>query len=267
MPRFAANLSFLFQEVAFLDRFEAAARAGFCGVECLFPYDVPAAAIAKRLQTCGLEQILFNLPPGDWAAGERGIAAIPGREEAFAEGVERALTYAHLLQCRQLHAPAGIPPAGVSHQACEAVYIRNLRYAAELLKPHGIRLLIEPINNVRDIPGYFLNTATQARQIIEAVSSDNLFLQMDLYHCQIMEGDLAENIRTHFGHIRHFQIAGNPGRHEPDVGEINYPYLFNLIDELGYTGWVAREYRPRRTTLAGLNWAHAYGIGAAAKEG
>jgi hydroxypyruvate isomerase len=261
MPRFAANLSFLFQEVAFLERFAAAARLGFRGVECLFPYDYPAAAIAERLHTCGLELVLFNLPPGDWDAGERGLAAIPGREEAFADAVEQALAYAQVLNCRQIHALAGIPPAGVSRQACEAVYIRNLRHAAALLQPHGIRLLIEPINTVRDIPGYFLNTPTQARQIIEAVQSDNLFLQMDLYHCQIMEGDLAERIRHHFGHISHFQIAGNPGRHEPDVGEINYPYLFTLIDELGYTGWIACEYRPRHTTVAGLGWAQTYGIG------
>jgi hydroxypyruvate isomerase len=261
MPRFAANLSFLFQEVPFLERFEAAASAGFRGVECLFPYDFPPAAIAECLHAHGIEQVLFNLPAGDWQAGERGLAAMPGREADFAKGVEQALAYARVLNCRQLHATAGIPPAHVSRQVCEAVYIRNLRHAAELLKPHGIRLLIEPINNVRDIPGYFLNTPTHARQIIEAVGSDNVFLQMDLYHCQIMEGDLAERIRHHFGHISHFQIAGNPGRHEPDVGEINYPYLFALIDELGYTGWIACEYRPRHTTVAGLGWARAYGIG------
>jgi hydroxypyruvate isomerase len=261
MPKFAANLSFLFQEVPFLERFEAAASAGFRGVECLFPYDFPPEAIAERLHAHGLEQVLFNLPAGDWQAGERGLAAMPGREADFAKGIEQALAYARVLNCRQLHATAGIPPASVSRQTCEAVYIGNLRHAAELLKPHGIRLLIEPINTVRDIPGYFLNTPTHARQIIEAVDSDNVFLQMDLYHCQIMEGDLAERIRHHFGHISHFQIAGNPGRHEPDVGEINYPYLFALIDELGYTGWIACEYRPRSTTVAGLGWARAYGIG------
>jgi hydroxypyruvate isomerase len=261
MPRFAANLSFLFQEVPLLERFEAAAQVGFRGVEYLFPYEFPPDTLAERLHANGLEQVLFNFPPGDWQAGERGLAAIPGREDAFAAGVEQALTYARALNCRQVHALAGIPPTGVARQACEAVYIRNLRYAAELLKPHGIRLLIEPINNVRDIPGYFLNTATHAGQIIETVASDNLFLQMDLYHCQIMEGDLAERIRHHYRHISHFQIAGNPGRHEPHVGEINYPYLFTLIDELGYTGWIACEYRPRSTTVAGLGWAQAYGIG------
>jgi hydroxypyruvate isomerase len=259
MPRFAANLSFLFPEVPFLDRFEAAARAGFRGVESLFPYDYPPAELARCLRDCGLEQVLFNLPPGNWEAGERGLAVLPGREAVFAEGVERALTYARETNCRQLHAVAGVPPEGSSRQECEAVYIKNLRYAAELLQPHGIRLLIEPINT-RDIPGYFLNTTTQAQRIIEAVGSDNLFLQMDLYHCQIMEGDLAEKIRRHFGHISHFQIAGNPGRHEPDVGEIYYPYLFRLIDELGYTGWISCEYRPQGQTVAGLGWARAYGI-------
>jgi hydroxypyruvate isomerase len=261
MPRFAANLSFLFPEVPFLDRFAAAARAGFRAVEYLFPYDFAPDELARRLQDCGLVQVLFNLPPGDWEAGERGLGALPGRETAFAEGVEQALSYARTLHCRQLHALAGVLPAGVARPEAEAVYIRNLRYAAELLKPHGIRVLIEPINTVHDIPGYFLRTSAQARRIIEAVGSDNLFLQMDLYHCQIMEGDLAENIRKNFRYIRHFQIAGNPGRHEPDVGEIYYPYLFDLIGALGYTGWIGCEYRPQGQTTAGLGWARAYGIG------
>jgi 2-dehydrotetronate isomerase len=265
MPRFAANLSFLFPEVPFLDRFEAAARAGFRAVECLFPYDHASEELARCLRACGLEQVLFNLSPGNWEAGERGLAALPGREAAFAEGVERALTYARTLGCRQIHAVAGVPPEGSARQECEAVYIHNLRYAAGLLKSHGIRLLIEPINT-RDIPGYFLNTSAQAQHIIEAVGSDNLFLQMDLYHCQIMEGDLAEKIRRHFGRISHFQIAGNPGRHEPDVGEIYYPYLFNVIDALGYTGWIGCEYRPQRQTVAGLGWARAYGVVPAAES-
>ena len=261
MPRFAANLSFLFPEVPFLDRFAAAARAGFRAVEYLFPYEFAPDELARRLQDYGLGQVLFNLPPGNWDAGERGLGALPGREAAFAAGVEQALSYAHLLNCRQIHALAGVLPDGVARSDAEAVYIRNLRYAAALLKPHGIRLLIEPINNVRDIPGYFLNTAAQAQRIIAAVGSDNLFLQMDLYHCQIMSGDLAENIRQHFGSISHFQIAGNPGRHEPDVGEVYYPYLFDLIDSLGYTGWIGCEYRPQGQTTAGLGWARAYGIG------
>ena len=260
MPRFSANLGFLFQEVGFFDRFDAAARVGFRGVEHGSPYEAPPEDIAARLQACGLEQVLCNLPPGDPARGERGVAALPGREEVFAECVERALTYGRALSCRCLHAMAGTPPAGVSRQDCEAVYVRNLRWAAGALKPHGIRLLIEPLNT-RDNPGYFLTTTAQARQIIERVGSDNLFLQMDLYHCQVMRGDLAEEIKAHLPLIGHFQIAGNPGRHEPSIGEINYPYLFDLIDDLGYTGWVGCEYRPRADTVAGLGWGRAYGLG------
>ena len=262
MPKFAANLSFLFQEVGFLERFEAAAGVGFGGVEYLFPYDFPAGDLAKRLNAVGLEQVLFNLPPGDWAAGERGLAALPGRETAFEESVTQALAYARALECAQVHAMAGIPPVQVPREACEAVYVRNLRLAAEQLKAQGIRLLIELINT-RDIPGYFLSTVAQARRIMEKVGSDNLYLQMDLYHCQVTEGDLAEKIKANLGWIRHFQIAGTPGRHEPDVGEINYPYLFDLMDELGYAGWVGCEYRPKGETVAGLDWARRYGIGRA----
>lgn len=259
MPTFAANLSFLFQEVEFLDRFKAAARAGFRGVEYLFPYDFAAEALAERLKAFDLKQVLFNLPPGAWAAGERGMAALPGREAAFEESVEQALAYARMLECGQVHAMAGIPPAEAPREICEAVYIRNLSLAADKLKRHGIRLLIEPLNS-RDVPGYFLNTVGQARRIIEQAGSDNLFLQMDLYHCQIVEGDLAEKIKASFGVIRHFQVAGVPGRHEPDVGEINYQYLFDLMDELGYTGWVGCEYRPKAGTVAGLGWARRYGV-------
>jgi hydroxypyruvate isomerase len=262
MPRFSANLGFLFQEVSFFDRFEAAARAGFRGVEHGFPYEAPPEDIAARLQAYGLEQALCNLPPGDPARGERGVAALPGREEVFAECVERALRYARALSCRCLHAMAGTPPAGLSRQDCEAVFVRNLRWAAETLKPHGVRLLIEPLNT-RDNPGYFLTTIAQARQLMERVGSDNLFVQMDLYHCQVMRGDLAEEIKTHLPLVGHIQIAGNPGRHEPDIGEINYPYLFDLLDNLGYTGWVGCEYRPRSSTAAGLGWGRAYGLGIA----
>ncbi len=263
MPQFAANLGFLFQEVDLLERYNAAARVGFRGVETPFPYSIPPEALAARLQSCGIEQVLCNLPPGDWAAGERGFGAVPGREKAFAESLEQALTYTRVLSCPRLHAMAGIPPAGASRESCEAVFIRNLRWAAETLKPHGIQLVIEPINS-RDMPGYFLNTADHAHHIIEHVGSDNLLLQMDLYHCQVMRGDLAEQIRAHFAVIGHFQIAGNPGRHEPDAGEIHYPYLFDLIDALGYTGWIGCEYHPRQETVAGLGWAHPYGLGPAA---
>ena len=197
MPQFAANLGFLFQEVNLLARYNAAAGAGFRGVETPFPYSVPPEALAARLQSCGLEQVLCNLPPGNWDAGERGFGALPGREEAFVESVEQALTYAPALSCPRLHAMAGIAPAGASRVSCEAVFIRNLRWAAETLRPHGMQLVIEPINT-HDMPGYFLNTADHAHQIINQVGSDNLFLQMDLYHCQVMRGDLAEQIRTHF---------------------------------------------------------------------
>lgn len=260
MPKLAANLGFLFQEHTLLDRFEAAARAGFRGVEMGSPYSETPDALAARLHANHLEQVLINLPPGNPAAGERGLAALPGREDAFAESVERALVYAEALACPHIHATAGRPPADVSRELCEEVYVRNLRWAAELLKPHGIRVLIEPLNT-RDNPGTFLSTAAQARKIIDQVGSDNLFLQMDLYHCQVMVGDLAEQIKTHFDIISHFQIAGNPGRHEPDVGEIYHPYLFDLIDDLGYTGWVACEYHPQHETVAGLGWGRAYGLG------
>jgi hydroxypyruvate isomerase len=260
MPNFAANLSMIFQEVPFLDRFEAAAAAGFKAVEFLFPYEHPAAELAERLRRHGLKQVLFNLPPGNWAAGERGMAAIPGRELEFAGTVDKAIEYARALGCQQVHAMAGILPAGVPRQAWDTTYTSNLRAAAGKLAGHGIRLLIEPLN-VRDVPGYFLSNTEQARFFIEHVGTDNLFLQMDLYHAQIMGGDLAERTRALRPLIRHFQIAGVPGRHEPDVGEINYPFLFDLIDSLGYDGWIGCEYRPRGKTLDGLGWAKPYGIG------
>lgn len=252
MPRFAANLTMLFNEVPFLDRFAAAAAAGFRGVEYLFPYDFPASEIAQRLADHGLSQVLFNLPPGDWAAGDRGMAAIPGREREFADSVERALEYATKLNCSQIHAMAGLVPTPMAEQA-RATYIENLRYACARLAPYGITLLIEPINN-RDIPGFFLNRTDVARGIIDAVGAPNLGLQLDLYHCQIMEGDLAHHLRDLADITRHIQIAGVPERHEPTLGEINYPYLFQLIDALGYHGWIGCEYRPAGETTAGLGW-------------
>lgn len=260
MPKFAANLSMLFPELPFVDRFEAAAKVGFKAVEFLFPYEYPANDLAERLRRFDLTQVLFNLPPGDWAAGERGMAAVAGREREFERTIDTAIEYARALGCPQVHAMAGILPPGVPHQAWETTYVRNLRAAAARLKTHGVRLLIEPLNT-RDMGGYFLTTAEQARRVIEQVGSDNLFLQMDLYHAQIMGGDLAERTRTHWPAIRHFQIAGVPGRHEPDIGEINYPYLFDLIDSLGYDGWIGCEYRPRGDTVAGLGWARRYGVG------
>ena len=260
MPKFAANLSFIFQEVGFLERFAAAAACGFQGIEYLSPYEYPPEVIAEQLKRHGLEQALFNMPPGDWAAGERGIAALPGREQEFRDGVETALTYAKATNCRLVHAMAGLVPEGSDRAAAQRAYVANLRHAAERLAPESVTVVIEPINN-RDIPGYFLNTTTQAMSVIERVGHPNLKLQLDLYHVQIMEGDLAHRIRTLAGHYPHVQIAGNPGRHEPDVGEINYPFLFDLFDEIGYSGWIGCEYRPKGETRAGLGWARRYGIG------
>jgi hydroxypyruvate isomerase len=259
VPKLAANLSMLFNEVPFLERFAAAARAGFTGVEFLFPYDHKAEDLAQALRDNGLEQALFNLPPGDWQAGERGLAALAGREADFQAGLERALPYAQALNCRRVHMMAGIPPEGVDRLACRKAYVASLRAAAAFFAPHGVAVLVEPINN-RDMPGYFLNHQGQAVALIEAAGAANAGLQMDFYHCQIVDGDLANHLRANFAHIRHIQIAGVPERHEPDRGEVNYLYLFDLLDELGYDGWVGCEYRPAGDTRAGLGWARAYGI-------
>lgn len=265
MPNFAANLNYLFNEVGFLERFGAAAEMGFRAVEILDAYEHPAAEIAARLERHKLTQALLNLPVGDRAKGERGLAALPGREADFMAGLERALDYARATRCTRLHALAGIHPAGQPREAGEAVYVANLRRAADRVAPFGITLLIEPIND-RDIPGYFLNTSAQAMAIIERVGRDNLRLQLDLYHCQIMEGDLATRIRALAGRFAHVQIAGVPERHEPDRGEVNFPYLFDLLDRVGYDGWVGCEYRPAAGTVAGLGWARRWGIGRAAAD-
>ncbi len=257
MPRFAANLSMMFHETGFLRRFEAAARCGFRGVEFLFPYAFDAAAIRARLDASDLRQVLFNFPPGDWEAGERGIAALPGREEEFAASIDQALLYAAELDCPRLHVMAGILPPDIDPQAAENVFVDNLRRAAERAAEDGRTLLIEPINR-RDMPGYFLSYQADARRIIERVGADNLRLQLDLYHCQIMEGDLAMHIREYLPLIGHVQIAGVPERHEPDTGEVRYSYLFDLLDELGYAGWVGCEYRPAHATEAGLDWFRAF---------
>ena len=259
MPKFAANLSFIFQEVGFLDRFAAAADCGFKAVEYLSPYEHAPEVIAEQLNRHGLVQALFNMPPGDWATGERGTAALVGREQEFRDGVEQALGYAKATNCKLLHAMAGVLPPGSDRAEAERTYVANLRHAAERLSREGITVIIEPINN-RDIPGYFLNTTTQAMSVIDRVGHPNLKLQLDLYHVQIMEGDLAHRMRGLAGHYPHVQIAGNPGRHEPDVGEVNYPFLFDLFDELGYSGWIGCEYRPKGETRAGLGWAKRYGI-------
>lgn len=253
MPRFAANLSMMFTEVDFLERFAAARAAGFEGVEYLFPYDFPAGEIAERLADNGLTQALFNLPPGDWAAGERGLAALPGREAEFAEQTGRALDYAQVLGNKLVHAMAGIPGPDVARERAFETYVGNLKAACAAAAPRGVTVIIEPINQ-RDMPGYFLSYQEDARRAIEAVGADNLGLQFDLYHCQVMQGDLAKRMQALLPLIRHMQIAGVPERHEPDLGEVNYPYLFGLMDKLGYDGWVGCEYRPQGETTAGLGW-------------
>ncbi|HCH00797.1 MAG TPA: hydroxypyruvate isomerase [Vibrio sp.] len=253
MPKFAANLSMLFTEVDFLQRFEQAAQAGFQGVEYLFPYDFEASTIKGVLESNHLKQVLFNLPAGDWQAGDRGIAVDPNRVEEFQQGVTKAIQYAKALDCNQVNCLAGIVPDGVTAQQAEETFVSNLRFAAGALKENGISLIIEAINT-RDIPGFFLTNTKQALDIIEKVGSDNLNFQYDIYHMQIMEGDLAPTLSEHLGQIQHVQLADNPGRHEPGTGEINYPFLFNHLDSIGYDGWIGCEYKPKTTTQEGLSW-------------
>ena len=259
MPKLAANLSLMFTEVNFLDRFAAAAAAGFDGVEFLFPYDFAPAEIAARLKQYGLSQALFNLPPGDWARGERGMAALPGREKEFMAGLDRALEFALATGCKLLHAMAGNWPAGANWCEGAAVYVDNLKRAADRVRAHGITLLVEPLNK-RDNPGYFLNTTAEAKAILKEVGRENVKLQLDLYHCQITEGDLTVHIRDLAGSYAHVQIAGVPDRHEPDDGEVNFTYVLSVLDEIGYDGWVGCEYRPAATTIAGLSWAQRWGV-------
>ncbi|MGC3874053.1 hydroxypyruvate isomerase [Halomonas sp. GXIMD04776] len=253
MPKFAANLSMLFTEEDFLDRFDAAAKAGFKGVEYLFPYDYTADEIKKRLDDNGLTQVLFNLPAGDWGAGERGIGCHPDRVEEFRRGVDTAIEYAKALGCQQVNCLAGIKPDNVSDADAHNTLADNLRFAADKLEQAGILLIAEPINT-RDIPGFFLNYTEQALALFDEVGSNNLKLQYDIYHMQIMEGDLAPTIEKHFDRIAHIQIADNPGRHEPGTGEINYPFLFGHLDRLGYDGWIGCEYKPAAGTKEGLGW-------------
>jgi hydroxypyruvate isomerase len=257
MPRFAANLTMLFNEVGFLDRFAAAADAGFHAVEYLFPYDYQPSELKDRLTAHGLTQALHNLPAGNWGAGERGIACHPDRTREFAEGVERAIQYATALDCPQVNCLAGILPADVDPAKARATFVANLKPAAAALKSAGIRLLIEPINT-RDIPNFFLNRTVQAREIIDEVASDNLLLQYDVYHMQVMEGDLAKTIERTLPLIGHIQVADPPARGEPGTGEINYPFLFALLDRLGYPGWIGCEYKPAGRTDAGLGWMQPY---------
>lgn len=254
MPKFAANLSFLFTDAPFPARFARAAAAGFAGVEYLFPYDYPARDLAEWLQAARLEQVLFNLSPGDWAAGERGLACLPQRQGEFAESVEQALDYAVLLDCRRLHCMAGLRPEGVDEALLEATYIANLRHAADRLATIGATLLIEPINSRLDMPGYWLDDVDQAFRLQKAVDRSNLKIQYDIYHADVLGDDLVRRLEANLGEIGHLQIADNPGRHEPGSGKINFPELFKLLDRLGYAGWVGCEYRPLAATEAGLHW-------------
>jgi 2-dehydrotetronate isomerase len=270
VPRFAANLSMLYPELAFLDRFEAAAKDGFEAVEFLFPYDHAPAELAARLKANGLQQVLFNGPPGNWEAGEKGLACLPGREAEFMESIGRALAYAQALACPRIHVMAGLVPAGTERAQVRPTYVANLRRAAAQAAQQGVSLMIEPINT-RDIPGFFLNRQDHAHELIAEIGAANVQVQMDLYHCQIVEGDVAMKIRQYLptGRVGHFQIAGVPQRHEPDLGEMNYPYLFSVIDEVsaqcGWQGWIGCEYRPARGsaaggTTAGLGWLRNAGV-------
>ncbi|HZN46170.1 MAG TPA: 2-oxo-tetronate isomerase [Ramlibacter sp.] len=268
MPRFAANLSMLYPEHGFLDRFEAAARDGFEGVEYLFPYEHDAGELAARLRAHGLQQVLFNAPPGNWDAGEKGLACLPGRDNEFRDGIARALRYAEALSCPRVHVMAGLAPQGAERAALQATYVANLRWAAREAAKQGVNLLLEPINT-RDIPGFFLNRQDHAHALVAEIGEPNVQVQFDLYHCQIVEGDVAMKIRQYLptGRVGHFQIAGVPQRHEPDLGELHHPYLFAVIDEVsaacGWQGWVGCEYRPARGaqpggTSQGLEWLRRF---------
>ena len=274
MPQFAANLSLMYTELPFLERFAAAARDGFRAVEYLFPYAYTSAQLAQALQASGLQQALFNAPPGGttlpamaaaWDGGARGTLCLADQEAAFRAGVQQALDYAAALQCPRVHVMGGLLPAGQSHAGVQALVTARLHWAAQQAAAAGVTLLIEPING-RDMPGYYLQRQDQAHALVQAVDSPHLQVQMDLYHCQIVEGDVAMKLRHYLptGRVGHIQIAGVPDRHEPDTGELHYPYLFDLLDELGYTGWVGCEYRPRAGTSQGLGWLKTYARGASA---
>lgn len=260
MPKFAANLSMLFTEHEFLDRFSAAAAAGFNAVEYLFPYAYEAEVLRAALAENHLKQVLFNLPPGDWEGGERGLAALPGREDEFRASVATALHYAQVLDCPRVHVMAGIVPADADLEVCRETYIENLRYAAGEFARFDKLILIEPLN-LRDNPGYLLSRQETAVEICNQVGAANIKVQFDFYHCQIVQGDLTKTLESIFPHIGHIQIAGVPDRHEPDSGEVNYPWMFEHLDSLGYDGWIGCEYRPRGETRTGLTWGQKWGLG------
>ncbi|MGX1672693.1 2-oxo-tetronate isomerase [Streptomyces sp. NPDC055400] len=259
MPRFAANLSTLYPEHDFPHRFAAAAADGFEAVEYLFPYAYEATELRLRLDVHGLRQVLFNAPPGDWDSGERGIAALPGREAEVRDGVERALEYAAALDCPRVHMMAGLVPQGADPAPYRATYLSNLAYAAEQAAAAGVDILIEPING-RDMPGYFLSRQADAHAVVQEVGASNLKVQLDLYHCQIVEGDLTATLRRDLptGRVAHLQIAGVPDRHEPDAGELNLRHLMSVVDELGFDGWIGCEYFPKAGTSEGLGWRDTF---------
>ena len=256
MPRFSANLSMLYTEHDFLDRFAAAASDGFQGVEYLAPYDYPENIIASALDKAGVQQVVFNLPFGDGAAGERGIAALPGRESEFRDGVDRALSYARVLKCSKLNCLAGIVTDKAGQEEALAVLSENLGYAAPRLEEAGIQLLVEPINNF-DMPGFVLNTTAETLSLFDRLGHNNLWLQYDIYHMQRMQGELVATFAAHHDRIAHVQIADTPGRHEPGTGEINFPFIFKELDRLNYNGWVGCEYLPAKGTRSGLGWRDA----------
>lgn len=257
MPRFAANLTMLFTEVPFLDRFARAAKAGFRSVEFLFPYAWPAAEIRERLDSHGLELVLHNLPAGNWDAGERGIACHPDRVAEFREGVERAIAYAGVLSVPRLNCLAGIAPAGADPRLLRSTLVANLRHAAGELRKADLALLVEPINTY-DIPGFYLSRTQQALDILDEVDAPNALLQYDIYHAQRTEGELAATLQKHLARIGHIQLADNPGRHEPGSGEINYAFLLAHLDRIGYAGWIGCEYKPAARTEDGLHWRQQY---------
>ena len=253
MPRFAANLSMMYNEVPFLERFARAAADGFVGVEYLFPYDYDAQKLKELLKANGLRQALFNAPPGDWAKGERGIASLPGREDEFKASIEKALEYAHVLDCKTIHVMSGnrVPLMLREHQL--SILKNNIALACEMAQKFGVKIVLEPIN-LRSMPEYFLNRQDEAQAIVRALQQPNLAVQFDFFHCQIGEGDVTTKLLRDLPHIGHIQIASVPDRHEPDVGELNYEWLFGVIDQSGYDGWIGCEYIPAGETSAGLGW-------------
>ena len=257
MPKFAANLTMLFNEYPYLERFEMAAKAGFTGVELLFPYDWPAPELKSRLNDNNLTPVLFNMPPGDLENGDKGLACIAGRQSEFNSALQTALYYAQTLDCRQVHMMAGIVPTDCPHDLARSTFVDNLRHAARTCQAHNITILVEPINQ-HDMPGYLISRQEHALELIAQAAEPNIALQMDFYHCQMTQGNLAYHLGKNIKQIGHIQIAGVPDRHEPDQGEINYPYLFELIDQLGYEGWIGCEYRPVAQTENGLGWAAKY---------